>query len=301
MQFDGEEPAGGALKRMKPLTEDARAACAPKPEFTGAAPDTDYQTAFDALVMCATGGFRGTSPTSSADSPPLPTVASVRVLPKKPVAKRTKNAATPAADAGSGDESAQSLHVSEERVGNAGAARPASQPGRGISSPQHPHVAPAHAVASGVPSATDDVCALCFKPRREGEDFRDVRNIHVHWARLMELLPPSHYLSEWTSRRHYYQFDPAIKLEKHFKCFTHEQVMFAFEDIESGKRCHKHCLHAFNFTVKTRFDQFARETGFTGTAPDVRHSCCSPALRHVACAYPAFPSACAAVREVQQD
>jgi hypothetical protein len=120
------------------------------------------------------------------------------------------------------------------------------------------------------PCTSGEVCALCSRQRREGEDFRDVRNIHVHWARLMEFLSNRHYLSEWTTRRQYYAFDPAIKLEKHFKCFSHDQVSFAFDGLANGKRCHKHCLHAFNFTVKTRFEEFAAATGYSGSAPDVR-------------------------------
>lgn len=115
----------------------------------------------------------------------------------------------------------------------------------------------------------EDDCALCGKGRKSGEDFRDVRNIHVHWARMMELCCPRHYLSEWTTRKAYYSNLPRIKLEKHFKCFTHEELHRTFSQLNSGKRCHKHCLHAFNFSVKVRFDQWARDTNYTGPKPDV--------------------------------
>ena len=118
--------------------------------------------------------------------------------------------------------------------------------------------------------ADADICALCGKGRKSGEDFRDVRNIHVHWARVLELCSSRHYLSEWTSRKQYYANLPKIKLEKHFKCFTHEQLDNTFRTMNSGKRCHKHCLHAFNFTVKVKFDIFQRDTKYTGPKPDVR-------------------------------
>jgi hypothetical protein len=116
----------------------------------------------------------------------------------------------------------------------------------------------------------EDVCSLCGKGRKPGEDFRVVRNVHVHWARVLELSCPRPFLSEWTSRKQYYSNVPDIKLEKHFKCFTHEQLANAFSSCNSGKQCHKHCLHAFNFCVKVKFDVFLKETGYTGPKPDVR-------------------------------
>ena len=116
----------------------------------------------------------------------------------------------------------------------------------------------------------EDTCALCGKGRKAGEEFRDVRNIHVHWARVMELCCPRRYLSEWGTRKHYYAHLPRVKLEKHFKCFTHEDLSNTFRIMDSGKRCHKHCLHAFNFTVKVRFDEFQQDTEYEGPKPDVR-------------------------------
>jgi hypothetical protein len=228
----------------------------------------------------------------------------------------------------------------------------------------------------------DDLCSLCGKGKKAGEDFREVRNIHVNYARLLELSSERHFLSEWNSRKQYYANVPVraaavcrvcvapavlcnhqscvwrglralpglvracalhcprnavavptvgpsrstvfatpcscaqpawcrvtasrstaivflwrpvvvplprvvtlvlvpgntrvtlqgIKLEKHFKCFTHEQLDNAFRHCDSGKRCHKHCLHAFNFCVKVKFDVFQAATGYSGPKPDVRRA-----------------------------
>ncbi len=37
----------------------------------------------------------------------------------------------------------------------------------------------------------------------------------------------------------------------------------------TNKRCHKHCLHSFNYTVKVRFDEFQATTKYQGPPPDV--------------------------------
>jgi hypothetical protein len=116
-----------------------------------------------------------------------------------------------------------------------------------------------------------DVCSLCGKGRKAGEDFRVVRNVHVHWARILELSNPRPFLSEWSTRKQYFSNMPGIKLEKHFKCFSHEQLAYAFSGCDTGKQCHKHCLHAFNFCVKKKFEVFQAETGYKGTEPDVSY------------------------------
>lgn len=228
------------------------------------APDIGFCSALDTLVMCATEGVK-----RNGEVPVAPSVDRGQAACQRPhvlshqypsVSRARKITPSPTADSASSGESQQYSNRGVDERDDV----------KGTSVKLHRGLSTA-TLDNSVPTPTDDACALCFKVRREGEDFRDVRNIHVHWARLMEMLP-SHtlYLSEWTSRRQYYQFDPSIKLEKHFKCFTHEQIMFAFDGLDTGKRCHKHCLHAFNFTVKTRFEQFARDTGYAGAPPDVR-------------------------------
>ncbi len=37
----------------------------------------------------------------------------------------------------------------------------------------------------------------------------------------------------------------------------------------TNKRCHKHCLHSFNYTVKVRLDEFQATTKYQGPPPDV--------------------------------
>ena len=118
------------------------------------------------------------------------------------------------------------------------------------------------------PDEPVELCALCGRGRKPGEDFRRVRRVHVHWARKLELCSKRRYLSEWSARRDYYTNIPSVRLEKHFKCFYHDQLVEAFGDVDAGKRCHKHCLHAFNFTVKVKFDVYAATTDKPGPPPD---------------------------------
>jgi hypothetical protein len=54
------------------------------------------------------------------------------------------------------------------------------------------------------------------------------------------------------------------------RCFTHAQLAHAFSGCDTGKQCHKHCLHAFNFCVKKKFEVFQADTGYKGPEPDVR-------------------------------
>jgi nitric oxide reductase NorD protein len=37
----------------------------------------------------------------------------------------------------------------------------------------------------------------------------------------------------------------------------------------TNKRCHKHCLHSFNYTVKVRFEEFRAAAKYRGPPPDV--------------------------------
>ena len=61
------------------------------------------------------------------------------------------------------------------------------------------------------------------------------------------------------------------------RCFTHDELVAAFGDEDwdvdlmgrTVRMCHKHCLHSFNFAIKTRFDDFQAATKFTGKSPDV--------------------------------
>ncbi len=87
---------------------------------------------------------------------------------------------------------------------------------------------------------------------------------------------PQHFLTEWTRRDYISNLGTAASIDKHFRCFTHEAVLATLGpdclvDItgRTNKRCHKHCLHSFNYTVKVRFDEFRAATKYRGPPPDV--------------------------------
>ena len=95
-------------------------------------------------------------------------------------------------------------------------------------------------------------------------------------ARACRLLAQTRYLSRWDRKRYAATLGPAVRIEKHFRTFSHDILAAAFDpanemgpDGKCVKRCHKHCLHAFNFTVKVHFNEFAAATGYTGPEPDV--------------------------------
>ncbi len=56
------------------------------------------------------------------------------------------------------------------------------------------------------------------------------------------------------------------------RCFTHDELVAAFGDDDwdvdllgrTARVCHKHCLHSFNFVIKTRFDEFRATSKFGG-------------------------------------
>ena len=91
------------------------------------------------------------------------------------------------------------------------------------------------------------------------------------------MLAQTRYLSRWDRKRYTVATLPAaLAVEKHFRTFSHGELAAVFDPAtaldangKSTKRCHKRCLHAFNFTVKVHFDEFAAATGYTGPEPDV--------------------------------
>lgn len=42
-----------------------------------------------------------------------------------------------------------------------------------------------HGPPTAQSTARDEACALCSRERKVGEDFREVRNVHIHWARCV--------------------------------------------------------------------------------------------------------------------
>jgi hypothetical protein len=52
------------------------------------------------------------------------------------------------------------------------------------------------------------------------------------------------------------------------QCFSHEALLRCFAGC-ADVSVHKHCLHAFNFTVKVRYEDFVEQTGYlAGPHPD---------------------------------
>ena len=107
---------------------------------------------------------------------------------------------------------------------------------------------------------------------------RQVRYIHIHWYMLMESGAlchangaPMQLLSEWTDKEPFKRWakDKCQRVSSHFKCFTHESLVRCFGPASTEVLVHKHCLHAFNFVVKARFDDLVAATGYiAGPHPD---------------------------------
>lgn len=62
------------------------------------------------------------------------------------------------------------------------------------------------------------------------------------------------------------------RVSSHFKVFTHEQLGHAFSSKSTAVAVHKHCLHAFNFVVKARYDDLV--SACDGLHPHTRIAVC---------------------------
>ena len=135
-------------------------------------------------------------------------------------------------------------------------------------------------VSSGEHSGANDdtLCGLCYAGYKLGDKWRKVRYIHIHWYMLMESGAlchpdgkPMHMLSEWTDKDPFKRWakDKGQRVSSHFKCFPHSALAHCFESCSTEVLVHKHCLHAFNFVVKARFDDLVAATGYVpGPHPD---------------------------------
>lgn len=128
-------------------------------------------------------------------------------------------------------------------------------------------------------SAAEEVrCALCSCGYKNGDKWRNIRRIHLHWYRLMQsgaLVAPSgaplRLLSEWSTKDPYKAWAKAKeqRVSSHFKVFSANALARAFEPNSTDILVHKHCLHAFNFVVKARYDDLVAVSGYSaGPHPD---------------------------------
>ena len=141
-----------------------------------------------------------------------------------------------------------------------------------------PVAAKASAASGGVTSPDEVQCGLCYAGYKLGDKWRKVRYIHIHWYMLMESGAlchpdgtPMHMLSEWTDKDPFKRWakDKGQRVSSHFKCFPHSALAHCFEPWSTEVLVHKHCLHAFNFVVKARFDDLVAATGYVpGPHPD---------------------------------
>ena len=88
---------------------------------------------------------------------------------------------------------------------------------------------------------------------------------------------PRRFLTEWPRREFVARDGVEFTLDKHFRTFSHEAIERTMGPTcavdatgHTSKKCHKHCLHSFNFIVKTRFEDFRVASRYQGPPPDVR-------------------------------
>jgi hypothetical protein len=125
------------------------------------------------------------------------------------------------------------------------------------------------------------MCSYADRPTagyKVGDKWRKVRHIHTHWYMLMESGAlchidgrPMHLLSEWTDKDPFKRWakEKGQRVSSHFKCFPHSALRHCFDSSAGEVLVHKHCLHAFNFVVKARYDDLVALTGYVaGPQPD---------------------------------
>jgi hypothetical protein len=225
------------------------------------------------------------APTPTLGAPPA--AEALEVSPTKP---RRKAAGTPLA---SMPTPTPATTTAAARVPKAAAASPAVASASRRATPKPSPRAPPSAASSSaadmppldLPPAQpllgeDGIrCGLCAAGYKNGDKWRKVRQIHIHWFNVMESGTLCHVatgrrlelLSEWTAKELFKRWARAndLRVSSHFKCFSHAALVGCFASGSTEVQVHKHCLHAFNFVVKARYEDLVAATGYVpGPHPD---------------------------------